>query len=84
LSFALHCTGLTLVRTLRAVSFVAGDVEDDALDGDIGRVVGVGACDVECQIGLVKRVQYVHMTTGGRGRLAAWCDLDNLPSHLDR
>lgn len=37
---------LTFVRTVRAVGFVAGYVEDGAFDGDVGWVVGFGACGV--------------------------------------
>lgn len=35
--------GHTLVRALRTVCLVASHVEDGALDGDISRVVRVGA-----------------------------------------
>jgi hypothetical protein len=51
---SINWIGLTLVRALRAVSFVARDVEDGAFDGDVGRVVGVGACGLGRQVGLVE------------------------------
>ena len=40
--------GHTFVRALGAICLVAGNVEDGAFDGDVGRVVWVGACGWTC------------------------------------
>ena len=58
----------TLVRALRTVCFVAGHIKDSALDGDISRVVWVGAWDWNVSI------RYVEL-------YEPQC---NSPSHFDR
>lgn len=58
----------TFVRALRAVCLVTSHIEDGALDGDISRVVWVGACLTDIKTGCVELYK-------------PQC---NSPSHFDR
>jgi hypothetical protein len=58
----------TLVRALRTVCLVAGHIEDSAFDGDIGRVVRVGACFASINYAVLRAIR-------------AKC---NSPSHFER
>ena len=58
----------TLVRALRTVGLVAAHIEDGALDGDVGRVVRVGACFASINYAVLRAIRVK-------------C---NSPSHFDR
>jgi hypothetical protein len=61
--------GHTFVRALRAVCLVAGHIEDGALDGDVGRIVWVGACGWRMLRHVVVELEELE---------------SNSPSHFDR
>ena len=58
----------TLVRALRTVRLVAGHIKDSALDGDVSRVVWVGAYFIHIKL---RRVELYEPEC-------------NSPSHFDR